>query len=114
MGLCCFIDLTKAFNTVSREALWKILLKLGCPSKFVNVLRQLHNGMQAQVATNGEFSNAFPIKNGVKQGCVVAPILFGIFFAQMLKEALSSMEEGIYIKFRTDGGAFNLHSIGEL
>lgn len=112
MGLyAVFIDLTKAFDTVSREALWEILLKLGCPSKFVNVLRQLHDGMQARVAIDGEFSNAFPIRNGVKQGCVVAPILFVIFFAQMLKEALSSTEEGIYIRFRTDGGAFNLQRL---
>lgn len=28
------IDLTKAFNTVSRDALWTILRKLGCPRKF--------------------------------------------------------------------------------
>ena len=27
----CFIDLSKAFDTVNRSTLWKILLKLGCP-----------------------------------------------------------------------------------
>ena len=112
MGLyAVFIDLTKAFDTVSREALWKILLKIGCPPKFVKVLRQLHDGMQARVSADGEFSDAFPITNGVKQGCVVAPILFVIFFAQMLKEALSSTEEGIRVRFRTDGGIFNLRRL---
>jgi hypothetical protein len=40
-----FIDLTKAFDTVSREALWKMLLKFGCPTKFVlNVLKQFTKG----------------------------------------------------------------------
>ena len=40
MGLfVAFIDLTKAFDTVSREGLWKILARLGCPPKFLTILR---------------------------------------------------------------------------
>ena len=34
-----FIDLTKAFDTVSREGLWKIMAKFGCPAKFIAVVR---------------------------------------------------------------------------
>ena len=30
-----FVDLTKAFDTVSREGLWKIMAKFGCPAKFI-------------------------------------------------------------------------------
>ena len=30
-----FADLTKAFNTVSREGLWKIIAEFGCPTKFI-------------------------------------------------------------------------------
>ena len=44
------VDLTKAFDTVSREALWIIPSKLGCPRKFVNVLCMFHNGMKAWVS----------------------------------------------------------------
>jgi hypothetical protein len=45
MGLyAAFIDLTKAFDTVSRDGLWKILAKLGCPPKFLAILQQLHDG----------------------------------------------------------------------
>ena len=33
-GLCAaFVDLTNAFDTVSRDGLWKILVRLGCPPK---------------------------------------------------------------------------------
>ena len=28
-----FVDLTKAFDTVSREVLWKLMAKFGCPAK---------------------------------------------------------------------------------
>ena len=45
IGLCAaFVDLTKAFVTVSRDGLWKILGRLGCPPKFLTTLRQLHEG----------------------------------------------------------------------
>ena len=40
-----FIDLTKAFDTVSRPGLWAILLRLGCPPNFVQMIPSLHEGM---------------------------------------------------------------------
>ena len=49
MGLfACFIDLTKEFNTVNR-ALWVILSKLCCPSKFINLIRLFHDGMSGSI-----------------------------------------------------------------
>ena len=45
-----FFDLTKAFYTVNREALCALLKKLGCPAKFVNIIRAFHDGMCARVS----------------------------------------------------------------
>ena len=68
-GLCAaFVDLTNAFDTVSRDGLWKILARLGCPPNFLTILRQLHEGQQGQVKHNGSLSGSFPTSNGVKQG----------------------------------------------
>ena len=106
-----FIDLTKAFDTVSREGLWRILGKLGCPPRFLSILQQLHIGQKGQVKHNGEFSDSFPIENGVKQGCVLAPTLFAVFFSMMLREAKEDLHEGVYIRFRTDGSVFNLRRL---
>ena len=48
--LClAFIDLTKAFDSVNREAPWACLARLGCPPKFVSITRQLHEGMKGCV-----------------------------------------------------------------
>ena len=52
----CFIDLSKAFDTVNRSTLWKNLLKLGCPERFVDLIRSLHNGMKARVSFNRTLS----------------------------------------------------------
>ena len=56
-----FVDLTKAFDTVSREGLWKIMANFGCPAKFIAVVWQLHDGMLALVQNDGEFSDPFPV-----------------------------------------------------
>ena len=76
-----FIDLSKAFDTVNRLTLWKILLKLGCPERFVILIRSLHSGMKSRVSFNGTLSEEISINNGVKQGDISAPMLFNIYFA---------------------------------
>lgn len=104
----CFVDLEKAFDSVPREALWMVLKKLGCTEKFVRLLRLLHDDMQCCVIVDGEQSDFFPVTCGVKQGCVIAPTLFAIYFAVVVGEVLQSVSEGVRIRFRTDGGLFNL------
>ena len=47
-----FINLTKVFNTVNREALWMVLERYGCPKKFVRLIQLLHDGMKGQLATS--------------------------------------------------------------
>ena len=61
-----FADLTKAFDTVNPEELWKIMTKFGCPAKFIAMVRQFYDGM---------FSDPFLVTEEVKQGCVLAPTL---------------------------------------
>ena len=80
-----FVDLTKSVDTVSHEGLWKIMAKFGCPTKFIAMVRQFHDGMFARVQNDGEFSDPFPVTNGVKQGCVLASTLFSLMFFAMLR-----------------------------
>lgn len=104
----CFVDLEKAFDSVPREALWLVLQKVGCTEDFVELLRLLHDNMQCCVTVDGEQSNFFPVTCGVKQGCVIAPTLFAIYFAVVVQEVLRSCSQGVHIRFRTDGKLFNL------
>ena len=102
-----FVDLTKAFDTVCRKGLWEIMAKFGCPAKFITMVRQFHDGMQASVQDDGKYLKPFPVTNGVKLGCVLAKILFSMFSA-MLTDAFRSSDIGVDYKFRTDGKLFNL------
>lgn len=103
-----FVDLTKAFDTVNRDLLWKLLLKIGCPRNLVNIIVSFHDGMSAQVIDSGDSSKPFEVKNGVKQGCVLAPLLFNVYFSMMLHVAFSNCDKGIYLQSRSDGSIFNL------
>nr|VZI38030.1 unnamed protein product [Spirometra erinaceieuropaei] len=102
-----FVDLTKAFDTVNREGLWKIMQKFGCPERFIQMVRQQHDGMMARVTNNGAVSEAFAVTNGVKHGCVLAPTLFSLMFSAMLMDAYRDERPGIRIAYRTDGHLLN-------
>ena len=58
-----FVDLTKAFDTVSRERLWKIMAKFCCPNKFIAMVWQFNDGMLARVQNDGKFPDPFPVTN---------------------------------------------------
>ena len=103
-----FIDLTKAFDTVSRESLWIILEKLGIPKQMLKIIISFHDGMLARIIHGGKVSQSFSVKNGTKQGCVLAPLLFALYFAVMLTHAFKDKCFGVPVNFRTTGGLFNI------
>ena len=107
-----FIDLTKAFDSVCRSALWVILEKLGVPTQMRKIIQSFHDGMLAQVVHNGKLSSLFEVHNGTKQGCVLAPLLFALYFAVMLNYALKNKKVGVPVTFRTTGGLFNIRRFG--
>ena len=78
------------------------------PPKLLSLIVSFHENMQGTVQFDGTNSDSFSIKNGVKQGCVLAPTLFGIFFSLLLKYAFDDSEDGVYIHSRSNGGLFNL------
>ncbi|BHF81893.1 hypothetical protein SprV_0802502800 [Sparganum proliferum] len=100
-------DLTRAFDTVNRGGLWKIMQNFGCPERFTQMGRQLHDGMMARITDNGVVSGAFAVTNGVRQGCVLAPTLFSLMFNVMLMDAYRDEWPGIRIACKTDGHLLN-------
>ena len=106
-----FFDLTKAFDSVDRNLLWSLLERIGCPPNFIRIVRSFHDGMCGRVSANDNLSAAFLIAIGLKQGCMLAPFLFILFYAAMLKEAMSKSKAGIYMRFRTSGKLFNLRRL---
>ena len=74
-----FVDLEKAFDTVSREALWKVLHKFGLPDHLINLIIALHTDFSIKIRS-GLRDIQLPYTTGVKQGDSLAPVLFNIYF----------------------------------
>ena len=113
-NLCmAFIDLTKAFDTVNRNMLWCVLRKFGCTRKFVAVTRAFHDDMTASVVIGGEETGTFSVGVGVKQGCVIAPIIFNIYLAAVtiLFKREVAAGSGVTIDHRLDGSVFDLRRL---
>ena len=72
------------------------------------MIESFHTNMKGIVQFNGSSSRPFDIRSCVKQGCVLAPTLFGIFFALLLRHAFGTASEGICLRNRSDGRLFNL------
>ena len=91
----CFVELQKAYDSVDREQLlWKVLARAGVPDEMIAVIRQFHDGMQARVRMDdGELSDWFEVTQGLRQGCVLSPLLFNIFFAAAIEVILVRFSE---------------------
>lgn len=103
-----FIDFSKTFGTVLRQRLWQVLKKYGCTEKFVSLIETLHTDMQATVAMSGSVSKNFLVSSGVKQRCVLVPILFLLYLAAMLEVAFKDTSEGVYIQSWKEADLFNV------
>ena len=89
----CFIDLTKAYDSVDRTLLWTVLARFGVPQNMISVIRQFHDGMRACVRLDERVcSRWFAVEQGLRQGCMVVPLLFKIFFAAVINVASTRLK----------------------
>ena len=94
----CFIDLAKAYDSVDRTLLWTVLARFGVPQNMISVIRSFHDGIRAYVRLDDRVcSGWFAVEQGLRQGCVLAPLLFNIFFAAVrnVASARFKIDKGI-------------------
>ena len=73
---CCFIDLRKTYDRVWRSGLWKRLWDEGIRGKMWRVLKQMYSHTQNCVLAGSTKTDFFEVDVGVRQGCVLSPVLF--------------------------------------
>ncbi|VDO61138.1 unnamed protein product [Schistosoma margrebowiei] len=91
-----FIDYEKAFYSVDRRTLWKLLRHYGVPEKIVNIIRNSYDGLQCKVMNGGQLTDAcFQVRTGVRQGCLISTFLFLLVVNWIMKTSTSEGKRGI-------------------
>lgn len=75
----------------------EILKKCGIDDRDLKIIRNLYWNQSATIKVDGEQTEDIQIQRGVRQGCIISPILFNIYSEQIFLEALEDAEEGIPI-----------------
>ena len=79
-----YIDFRKAFDSVWREGLWRVMRNLGFEEKIVRVLESIYQGTFSAVRAGGNLSNWFETTVGVLQGCALSPLIFNVFLEAIM------------------------------
>ena len=94
-----FVDFEKAFDSVDREVIWQILWHYGVPEKIVIVIRCFYSGFECQVIHDGFLTEPFQVRTGVRQGCLLSPLLFLVVLDWVTREAYGAGRTGIQWSF---------------
>ena len=87
-----FIDFQKAFDSIHRDSLWKIMRSYGIPSHIVNIIQQFYTGFSCTVGTN---TTSFVVGSGVRQGCVMSALLFNLAIDWVMRKTTGDKARGI-------------------
>jgi hypothetical protein len=74
----CAVDFEKAFDTVDRQQLWSALQRSGIGGTMLQAIQAMYADVPVCVKTTEGLSGCFQSVLGVKQGCPLSPLLFGI------------------------------------
>ena len=75
----CFVDLEKAYDRVPRDKLWKVLQEYGVDGQLLRAIKSFYCRPEVCVRVNGKQSKPFHVGVGLRQGCVLSPLLFIVY-----------------------------------
>ena len=75
----CFVDFKSAFDTIWTKALWKMMRSIGVNKKIVSIVEKMYDKTICAAVTDGLLTEWFSVCVGVRQGCLISPILFNLF-----------------------------------
>nr|VZI21087.1 unnamed protein product [Spirometra erinaceieuropaei] len=96
-------NLVMAYDTENGGGLWRLMLKFGCPMRFTNMIRQLHDGIIAQTIDNGALLETSEVASRMDQGCVSVLILLNLLFCVMLANVYHEELSGVNVDYRVEG-----------
>ena len=83
-----FIDFKKTYDSVRREVSYKILIEFDIPRKLVRLIKMSLTETYSRVRVAKNVSDRFPIRNGLKQGDGLSPMLFNFALEYSIRRVL--------------------------
>ena len=90
-----FIDFEKAFDSMDREILWKLLRHYGVPHKIISLIWYTYKDLSCKTTHAGQLSESFEVKTGVSQGYLLSPFLFLLVIDWIMKTTTMGRNIGI-------------------
>ena len=81
-----FIDFSKAYDSIPRDKLWTKLKEMGLCGRLYNALISLYKSVRSCVRINGVSTDFFDVKCGLKQGCLLSPLLFNLYIEDLIRD----------------------------
>ena len=93
-----FIDFKQAYDRVNRTSLWKIMEELGIPHKYIRLTRACYENTNSVVRCGSKTTSPFQIGDGLKQGCILSPLLFNLAMEKVIRDSMNGRDEGIKLE----------------
>ena len=90
-----FVDYEKAFDSEDHQTLWKLLRHYGILEKITNIIRNSYEGMTCRVVHGWQLTDAFEVRTGVRQGCLLSPVMFRLTMDWVMKTSTAQGRNGI-------------------
>ena len=88
----CFVDFKKAFDSVDHKLLLQQLVTYGIKGNFLNVIKSLYNQVKSCVRGNDSLTDIFLSNRGVRQGCLLSPVLFALYLNDLNRQIKESSQ----------------------
>ena len=89
------------FNRVWHTALWATMKKYNISTNLIRVIKNLYDKATSVILFNSSIGDWFRTTIGVRQACLLSPILFNIFLERIMTEALEDHEGTVSVGGRT-------------
>ena len=81
----CFVDFRKAFDKVDHKILWEKIYYYGAGGKFLNIIKSMYEKVKSCVRSKEGLTNFLNYDRGVRQGCLLSPLLFSLYINYLLQ-----------------------------
>ena len=80
----------------------------GISTKLVRLMKALYHDTQSTVRVEGELTEWFRVNTGIRQGCLMSPMLFNVYIDHVVRKSLTDLEKhGIEVAYRMPDGRLN-------